>query len=134
MLACLCPNGLNCYDGARPPHRLLVATASGISVLERDAAGQAWCLAKTMLAGAHVTTLALVPGGAGLFAGTHGDGIFFSADNGERWESRNQGMSSKDVYSLAAIEQDGGLTLYAWCSIRAIQTRSMSRSSRVRYY
>ena len=91
MLACLCPNGLNRYDGARPPHRLLVATASGISVLERDAPGQAWRLAETMLAGAHVTTLAMLPGGVGLFAGTHGDGIFFSADNGdERWESRTR--------------------------------------------
>ena len=39
MLACLCPNGLNRYDGARPPRLLLVATASGISVLERDAPG-----------------------------------------------------------------------------------------------
>jgi photosystem II stability/assembly factor-like uncharacterized protein len=113
MLACLCPNGLNRYDGMAPPRRLFVATASGISVLERDAPGQAWHLAETTLAGVHVMTLAIVAGGAGLLAGTHGDGIFFSAADGKRWESRNEGMSSKDVYSLAAIEQDGGVTLYA---------------------
>jgi photosystem II stability/assembly factor-like uncharacterized protein len=113
MLACLCPNGLNRYDGTRPPSRLLVATASGISVLERDAPGREWRLAEIMLPGVHATTLATVPGGAGIFAGTHGDGIFFNADGGKRWEPRNEGMTSKDVYSLAAIEQDGGVTLYA---------------------
>ena len=62
MLACLCPNGLNRYDGMAPPRRLFVATASGISVLERDAPGQAWHLAETTLAGVHVTTLAMVAG------------------------------------------------------------------------
>jgi len=113
MLACLCPNGLNRYDGARPPARILVATASGISVLERDAPECDWYLAEIVLGGVHATTLATVPGGTGLFAGTHGDGIFFSPDGGKRWESRNEGMTSKDVYSLAAITQDGGVTLYA---------------------
>ena len=113
MLACLCPNGRNRYDGARPPSRLLVATASGISVLERDSPSCNWRLAETMLPGVHATTLAIVPGGAGMFAGTHGDGIFFSADDGRRWEPRNGGMTSQDVYSVAAVELDGGVTLYA---------------------
>src|SRR6516225_2124378 len=113
MLACLCPNGRNRYDGARPPSRLLVATASGISVLERDSPDRKWRLAETMLPGVHATTLAIVPSGTGMFAGTHGDGIFFSADGGKRWEPRNEGMTTKDVYSLAAVEQDGGVTLYA---------------------
>ena len=80
MLACLCPNGLNRYDGARPPSRLFVATASGISVLERDSPGCNWRLTETMLPGVHATTLAIVPGGTRMFAGTHGNGIFFSAD------------------------------------------------------
>ena len=113
MLACLCPNGRNRYDGEEPPRRLLVATASGISALERNAPGQDWCLAEITLAGVHATTLGLSPGGAGLFAGTHGDGIFFSADDGKRWEARNAGLTSKDIYSLAAVEQDGAVTLYA---------------------
>ena len=29
MLACLSPNGMNRYDGASAPDRLLVATSSG---------------------------------------------------------------------------------------------------------
>jgi photosystem II stability/assembly factor-like uncharacterized protein len=113
MIVCLCPNGLNRYDGAQPPCRLLVATASGISELKRDAPHEGWRLTEIMLAGVHATTLAVVPGEAGLLAGTHGDGIFFSADNGKRWEPRNEGVTSKDVYSLAAIEQERGVTLYA---------------------
>jgi photosystem II stability/assembly factor-like uncharacterized protein len=113
MLACLCPNGLNRYDGSDPLTCVLVATASGISVLERDAAEKPWRLGENLLPGVHATTLALLPNGTGLFAGTHGDGIFFSADGGRHWQPRNDGVTSKDVYSLSAVEQDGGITLYA---------------------
>ncbi|MGH8399280.1 MAG: WD40/YVTN/BNR-like repeat-containing protein [Gammaproteobacteria bacterium] len=113
MIACLCPNGLNRYDGPQAPRRLLVATASGINVLERDAIDQPWRVAGIMLPGVHATTLAMIPGRTNLLAGTHGDGIFFSADDGKHWEPRNEGMTSKDVYSIVAIEQDGGITLYA---------------------
>ena len=113
MLTCLCPNGLNRYDGAGPPSRLFVATASGISVLERNSPNRNWRLAGTMLPGVHATTLTLVPSDTGMFAGTHGDGIFFSTDSGDHWEQRNHGMSSKDVYSLAAVEQEDGITVYA---------------------
>ena len=113
MLACLCPNGLNRYDGAGPPRRLLVATASGITVVEREGPDQPWGVAEILLPGMHATTLTTVAGSTSLVAGTHGDGVFFSADAGRSWEPRNGGLSSKDVYSIAAVEQDGGLTLYA---------------------
>jgi photosystem II stability/assembly factor-like uncharacterized protein len=111
MLACLCPNGPNRYDGAGPPSLLFVATAGGIGMIKRDAPGRDWCLAETMLPGVHATTLATV--GTGIFAGTHGDGIFFSADGGKHWEPRNEGVNARDVYCLAAVEQDGRATLYA---------------------
>lgn len=113
MLVCLCPNGLNRYDGAQPPSQLLVATASGICVVERRTPSKDWRLGDIMLPGTHATTLAVLPAGSGMFAGTHGDGIFFSADNGKHWEPRDEGVTSKDVYSLAAVEQNGGVTLYA---------------------
>jgi photosystem II stability/assembly factor-like uncharacterized protein len=112
MLACLSPNGMNRYDGASAPSRLLVATSNGISVLERDRAGAAWRPAGTALAGTHATTLTTLPGRPGVVAGTHGDGVFFSAD-GARWEQRNAGLSITDVYTVAAVAEEGGITLYA---------------------
>ena len=128
MLACLSPNGLNRYDGASAPTRLLVATANGVSALERGAAGAAWRPAGTQLAGLHATTLTTLPGRPGVVAGTHGDGIFFSAD-GARWEPRNAGLSILDVYSVAAIAEEGGITLYAGTQPASLfKSRDLGRS------
>ena len=54
-----------------------------------------------------------LPGGDGVLAGTHGDGIDFSADGGAHWQERDDGVTLRDIYSLAAIERDGGVTIYA---------------------
>jgi hypothetical protein len=82
-----------------------------------------------MLPGVHATTLTLVPSGTGMFAGTHGDGIFFSADSGKHWEQRDHGMSSKDVYSLAAVEQGDGITVYAGTQPASLfRSRDLGRS------
>ena len=82
-----------------------------------------------MLPGVHATTLTLVPSGAGMFAGTHGDGIFFSADGGKHWEQRDHGMSSKDVYSLAAVEHGDGITVYAGTQPASLfRSRDLGRS------
>ncbi|HXQ54193.1 MAG TPA: hypothetical protein VN802_24065 [Stellaceae bacterium] len=113
MLACLSPNGMNRFDGKSAPSRLLVATSKGVSVLERSAPGAEWRPAGTTLTETHATTLTTVPGQAGVFAGTHGDGVFYSADGGAHWEQRNNGLAIKDVYSIAANARDGGITLYA---------------------
>src|SRR5271166_5288288 len=127
MLACLCPNGPNRYDGAAPPSLLLVATAGGIGMLQREAPGRDWCLAGTMLPGVHATTLATVS--TGIFAGSHGDGIFFSADGGKDWEPCNEGMTARDVYCLAAVEQDGRATLYAGTEPAALfRSRDLGRT------
>ena len=46
MLACLSPNGMNRYDGASAPDRLLIATSSGVTTLVRESSG-AWRKAGT---------------------------------------------------------------------------------------
>jgi photosystem II stability/assembly factor-like uncharacterized protein len=113
MLVCLSPNGLNRYDGTSAPTQLLVATANGVTLLERDARGGGWTAAASGLAGMHATTLTTLPGRPGVFVGTHGDGVLFSADGVGGWEPRNEGLTLHDVYSLTAVAQDGGVTLYA---------------------
>ncbi len=113
MLACLSPNGQNRFAGSEPPTRLVVATETGVSILERTAPGAAWRLAATALPQSHTTTLASLPGRPGILVGTHGDGVFFSADGGATWEPRNDGLAIKDVYSVAAVERKDGLVVYA---------------------
>src|SRR5580692_7325732 len=111
MLACLSPNGMNRYDGAGAPDRLLVATSSGVTTLARESSG-AWRKAGTALAGLHATSLTSLPGRPGIFVGAHSDGVLFSED-GARWEERNSGLAIKDVYTVASVAEAGGITLYA---------------------
>src|ERR1700746_2565519 len=97
MLACLSPNGMNRYDGASAPDRLLVATSSGVTTLARETSG-AWRKVGTALAGLHATPLTTLPGRSGIFVGTHGDGVLFSEDGAPAWEERNSGLAIKNVY------------------------------------
>jgi photosystem II stability/assembly factor-like uncharacterized protein len=112
MDACLSPNGQNRFDGAAQPNRLFVATATGVAILERAAPAAPWRLAATTLDGHHVSTMTLLPGGAGILAGTHGDGIFGSAD-GKVWEARDHGLRLRDIYTLAAVVENGTTVVYA---------------------
>src|SRR5271170_4039411 len=111
MLACLSPNGMNRYDGASAPDRLLVATSSGVTTLARESSG-AWRKAGTALAGLHATTLTTLPGRPGIFVGTHSDGVLFSEDGAPAWEERNSGLAFKDVYTVASVAEADGITLY----------------------
>jgi photosystem II stability/assembly factor-like uncharacterized protein len=114
MDACLSPNGQMRFDTAAPPTRLFVATATGVAVLERGGVGAPWRLARTGLDGHHVSTMTGLPGGEpGMFAGTHGDGVYFSADGGKSWEPRARGITLADIYSLYAVARAGRTVLYA---------------------
>ncbi len=113
MLACLSPNGLNRFAGSEAPTRLLVATEKGVSVLERGSPDAGWRLAGNTLADLHTTTLTTLPGRPGVLVGTHGDGVFFSADGGATWEPRSDGLSIMDVYSVASVARKDGLVVYA---------------------
>jgi photosystem II stability/assembly factor-like uncharacterized protein len=113
MEAVLSPNGQSRFDGGAPPTKLVVATATGVKILEREKPGAPWQLAATALENHHISTMTLLPGGwPGIFAGTHGDGIFWSAD-GHSWQPRNDGLRIKDIYTLAAVVENGVLIVYA---------------------
>jgi photosystem II stability/assembly factor-like uncharacterized protein len=113
MEAVLSPNGQSRFDGAAPITKLYVATATGVSILEREAPTAPWRLTSRALEGHHVSTMTMLPGGRpGVFAGTHGDGVFWSAD-GRSWEPRDQGLRLRDTYSLAAVIENGALVVYA---------------------
>ena len=127
MLACLSPNGMSRFFGMSAPDRLLVATSSGVTMLARESSG-AWRKAGTALAGKHATALTTLPGQPGIFVATHGDGVLFSED-GARWEGRNSGLTSKNVFTVASVAEPGGVTLYAGTQPAALfKSRDLGQS------
>jgi photosystem II stability/assembly factor-like uncharacterized protein len=104
MVVCLSPNGLNVHQSDAPPTRLLVATAGGVSVLERQSASSPWQLVGTTLTGKHPSALLFEPRRGGVFAGIHNGGLYFSADAGETWQHRTSGLTIEHVFSLRCTD------------------------------
>jgi photosystem II stability/assembly factor-like uncharacterized protein len=103
MTVCLSPNGVNVYEADTPPTRLLVATAGGVSALQREAPGADWRVADTTLGGLHPSSLLIEPHTGAVFAGVHNGGLYVSTDDGMTWERRTNGLSIEHVFSLRAI-------------------------------
>jgi len=74
-------------------------------------AASALCVAQwhntALPSGVNVNTL--IARDSMLLAGTNGDGIFISTDNGDHWKSMNEGLQSKIVHALFTI----GTTIFA---------------------
>jgi photosystem II stability/assembly factor-like uncharacterized protein len=93
---------VNVHRADSAPTRLLVATAGGLSILQRERPGAAWQVVTTTLRDLHPSSLVLEPTHAGIFAGIHNGGLYFSADDGQSWERRTNGLSIEHVFSLRA--------------------------------
>jgi photosystem II stability/assembly factor-like uncharacterized protein len=114
MIACLSPNGQNTCRGDVPPTKLLVATVEGISILERERAGAAWSNRGRKLEGKHCSSIMIEPRRGGIFAGFHENGgLYFSADDGETWERRMNGITIDHVFSVAYAHDGDKIVLYA---------------------
>jgi photosystem II stability/assembly factor-like uncharacterized protein len=113
MTTCLAPNGPSVYATEGSPRQLVVATADGVVTLERQGAGGAWDVARRELKGLHISSLLFEPRRGGLFAGVHDGGLYASMDGGQTWERRMRGITQEHVFTLASVERDGGVVLYA---------------------
>jgi hypothetical protein len=80
MTICLSTNGTNVFRVDSAPTRLLVATAGGLSILQRERPGAAWQNVDTTLRDMHPSALLFEPDSKGLFAGIHTGGLYFSGD------------------------------------------------------
>jgi len=112
MTVCLSPNGSTTFAGQAPPEDLLVATVDGIARLRPDGSHGTWSTAEPHLRGMHISSILFEPLGGGLFAGVHGEGLYYSADGGESWEPRMEGLTVKHVFSLSSVERAGSVVLY----------------------
>ena len=113
MIACLSPNGQNQMTRDFPPTRLLVATLRGISVLERETPNAPWAEQGLRLEGHHCSSIMIEPRRGGIFAGMHSGGLYFSADGGETWEPRSNGITIGHVFSLGYAHHGDAVVLYA---------------------
>ncbi|MGA2393815.1 MAG: glycosyl hydrolase [Candidatus Lustribacter sp.] len=112
MIACLSPNGQNLCHGNEPPARLLVATIRGVNLIERQRPGAPWTDRGRTLDGHHCGSLMIEPQRGGVFAGMHDGGLYFSADGGETWELRANGLATENVFSIAYAHRRDGVALY----------------------
>ncbi len=112
MIACLSANGQNFCLGEEPPTRLLVATIRGVNLLERASADAAWTDRGRTLDGHHCGSIVIEPRGGGVFAGMHDGGLYYSADGGETWELRTNGLTIEHAFSLAYANAGDDVVLY----------------------
>jgi photosystem II stability/assembly factor-like uncharacterized protein len=93
--------------------RLLVATTDGVAILDFDRGAKRWVKSGVGLAARHVSALLFEPSRGGVFAGTHGQGVFFSGDRGETWTAAGEGLTLANVFSLECARRGSEVTLLA---------------------
>jgi len=101
------------YESDDPADEILVGTVDGIVWLNRTGPGAPWGSVRRALAGTHVSNLVEHPESGRLFAGTHGQGIHASDDDGRTWQRKDRGVAHANIYSMAAVRAADGVRLYA---------------------
>lgn len=101
-IICISANGKTTSSSRKAARRMLVATANGVLEFGRAGPDAAWTLRRDgILAGQHVSALVHDEKTGLLFAAMHfTGGLLVSADGGETWEPRNNGLQSEHAYCL----------------------------------
>ncbi len=101
-IICISANGKTTSASEKAARRMLVATAEGVVDFRRNGPDEEWQRQDTiLLPGQHVSALVYDEPTGLLFAAMHFEGgLLVSADQGESWEARNEGLQSGHAYSL----------------------------------
>jgi uncharacterized protein (TIGR03437 family) len=87
-------------DNAAPP----LSTTRSVTLTVAPGAGPGvWAAVGSGLMGSFLSFRALVTSGANLFAGTQGNGVYRSSDNGATWTSVNTGLTNPSIVSLSVV-------------------------------
>ena len=70
------------------------------SLKAERAPGGDWASKGLVLEGPHISSMAIDAVRGRVYAGVHGGGVFFSADQGRGWEDRSQGIRVPHVFSV----------------------------------
>ncbi|MPZ14102.1 MAG: hypothetical protein GEU73_06705 [Chloroflexi bacterium] len=111
MTVSISPNGTNLYETSAPSHEVLVGTANGIVSLRRSKSE--WREEGRTLQGKHVACIAVEPRSGTIFAGVHVGGLWASADGGQSWERRDEGITSDNLYGLNYVHLGDEVRIYA---------------------
>jgi photosystem II stability/assembly factor-like uncharacterized protein len=102
--------GTTIYTSRSRSNEVWVGTKEGIVVIER--AGSGWRVARRLLEDRHISAILTEPESGLTFVGAFHGSVHVTGDGGKSWEGRNSGLTEHDVYSLAAVKQNGGTRLY----------------------
>ena len=111
MTISLSHGGTTMFTSPGAAQHILLGTMDGIQTLKKAADGR-WEHAAKALAGKHIQAIIEAPGGT-LFTCAYRDGVYASEDGGATWAPRDNGISIRSVYSLAAATVEGKVRLYA---------------------
>jgi photosystem II stability/assembly factor-like uncharacterized protein len=112
MAVGLSHGGSNVYSAAERSRQLWIATKDGLVLLERSDEGK-WREGGRALRGLHISSIIFEPQSGLIFAGVFFGSVYASADGGNSWERRDNGVSIHDVYSLACHSVEGKIRVYA---------------------
>jgi photosystem II stability/assembly factor-like uncharacterized protein len=99
------------YRSPEPSRQVLVGTAEGVAIIERDNGG--WRLAHRALSDQFISAIVLEPESGLIFAGAFFGSVSVSSDGGLTWQQRADGIRFQDVYSLAVTKVNGRPRVYA---------------------
>ena len=104
--------GTNVYSAPQPSRQIWVGTQDGLVAFESTVEGE-WRESKRALRGQHISSIIFEPISGTMFAGAFFGSVHASADGGNTWERRDNGIAFHDVYSLASHLVDGKTRVYA---------------------
>jgi photosystem II stability/assembly factor-like uncharacterized protein len=104
--------GTTMYSSPSRSNEVWVGTREGVVVIERDAGGAGWHVARRLLTDKHVSSILMEPKSGLIFVGAFHGSLHVTDDGGRTWEARNAGLTEDDVYSLASVELNGRTRLY----------------------
>jgi photosystem II stability/assembly factor-like uncharacterized protein len=110
MTITLSHGGPTIYTSTAPSDRVLVGTMKGIVVLERD--GDGWHEVDRVLTDLHIHAICIEPESGLIFAGAKLGSLHASADGGKTWALRDNGLTEKDIYSIATSKINGTARMF----------------------
>src|SRR5262245_62879583 len=105
--------GSTIYSSSSLSADVLVGTREGIVTVERPASGADWRVKHRALTDRHISAIIKEPESGLTFAGAFSGSVHVSADNGETWEPRGNGLTETNVYSLTSQRVNGHVRLFA---------------------
>jgi len=105
--------GTTIYSSPSLSNEVLVGTRQGVVTIARTGSASEWKVAHRAITDKHISAIIKEPESGLTFAGAFHGSVSVSEDDGKTWETRANGMTQDNVYSLAAKRVDGRVRVFA---------------------